>query len=86
MTLTKTALFSLLAMTLLAGCSAASLRPPELATKPSITALEGIGAKGHHQIDALISRMTLEEKIGQMTLFSANWAVTGAVTRDTYRR
>ena len=29
--------------------------------------------------------MTLEEKIGQMTLFSANWAVTGAVTRDTYK-
>ncbi|MEE9434789.1 MAG: beta-glucosidase BglX [Sphingorhabdus sp.] len=85
MTLTKTALFSLLAMTLLAGCSAASLPPPELATKPSIAAQPDIGAKGHRQIDALISRMTLEEKIGQMTLFSANWAVTGAVTRDTYR-
>ena len=29
--------------------------------------------------------MTLEEKIGQMTLFTANWAVTGAVSQQNYQ-
>ena len=35
-------------------------------------------------IKDLISKMTLEEKIGQMTLFTSDWDVTGPVIRDNY--
>ena len=34
-------------------------------------------AKMEHFLDSLISQMTLEEKVGQMTLYTKNWAVTG---------
>ncbi|MDR0421704.1 MAG: glycoside hydrolase family 3 C-terminal domain-containing protein [Proteiniphilum sp.] len=34
------------------------------------------------RVDSVLKRMTLEEKIGQMTQFSANWSVTGPVMAD----
>lgn len=37
------------------------------------------------KIDSLLSLMTLEEKVGQMTLFTSDWAVTGPTIRDTYK-
>jgi hypothetical protein len=37
-------------------------------------------------IEALLGRMTLEEKVGQMTLASAGQAVTGPVVRSTIYR
>lgn len=36
-------------------------------------------------IDSLLQQMTLEEKIGQMTLFTSDWAVTGPTIRDNYK-
>ena len=36
-------------------------------------------------IDSLLSEMTLEEKIGQMTLLTSGWDVTGPVLNDNYR-
>jgi len=36
-------------------------------------------------IDSLVSEMTLEEKIGQMTLLTSDWAVTGPTLREEYR-
>ena len=36
------------------------------------------------RIDSLISEMTLEEKIGQLTLFTSDWATTGPTIRDNY--
>lgn len=36
-------------------------------------------------IDSLLVEMTLEEKIGQMTLFTSDWAVTGPTMRDNYK-
>lgn len=36
-------------------------------------------------IDSLVQEMTLEEKIGQMTLFTSDWAVTGPSIRDNYK-
>ncbi len=36
-------------------------------------------------VDELLGRMTLEEKIGQLALFSSNWSVTGPSIRDDYR-
>ena len=37
------------------------------------------------KIDSLLALMTLEEKIGQLTLFTSDWAVTGPTIRDTYK-
>lgn len=37
------------------------------------------------KIDSLLSLMTLEEKVGQLTLFTSDWAVTGPTIRDTYK-
>ncbi len=34
--------------------------------------------------DKLIAKMTLEEKIGQMTLFTSGWSVTGPTMNDNY--
>jgi beta-glucosidase len=36
-------------------------------------------------IDALLKRMTLEEKIGQLGLFTSDWSVTGPTVRESYR-
>lgn len=36
-------------------------------------------------IEALLAKMTLEEKIGQMTLFTSDWDVTGPTLRPQYK-
>ena len=36
-------------------------------------------------IDALMNKMTLEEKIGQMTLVASDWDVTGPTMRESYK-
>ncbi len=41
-------------------------------------------SKEDHFIDSLVTIMTLEEKIGQMTLFTSNWDVTGSHLRESY--
>ena len=43
-------------------------------------------AKMNQFIDALIKRMTLDEKIGQLTLFTSDMDLTGPTIRDTYRQ
>ncbi|MBB4079547.1 beta-glucosidase [Lewinella aquimaris] len=41
---------------------------------------------GHEgRIDSLLSVMTLEEKVGQMTLFTSDWDVTGPTIREGYQ-
>ncbi len=35
-------------------------------------------------IDSLIREMTLEEKVGQLTLFTSGWSKTGPAMRDSY--
>jgi beta-glucosidase len=37
------------------------------------------------KIDSVLALMTLEEKIGQMTLFTSDWDVTGPTLRPTYK-
>ena len=37
------------------------------------------------KVDSLLKQMTLDEKIGQMSQFSCNWHVTGAIMPDDYR-
>jgi beta-glucosidase len=36
-------------------------------------------------VDSLMQRMTLEEKIGQMTLFTSDWELTGPTLRANYK-
>lgn len=36
------------------------------------------------KVDSLLNRMTLQEKVGQMTLFTSDLAVTGPTIRDDY--
>jgi beta-glucosidase len=37
------------------------------------------------KIDSLLSIMTLEEKIGQLTLFTSDWELTGPTLRENYK-
>jgi len=37
------------------------------------------------KVDSLLAKMTLDEKIGQMTLFTSDWDVTGPTLRSTYK-
>ncbi len=37
------------------------------------------------RVDSVLQLMTLEEKIGQMTQFSANWSITGPVMSDDFK-
>ncbi|HPD87445.1 MAG TPA: glycoside hydrolase family 3 N-terminal domain-containing protein, partial [Proteiniphilum sp.] len=41
--------------------------------------------KVESRVDSLLKLMTLEEKIGQMTQFSANWSITGPVMSDDFK-
>lgn len=46
-------------------------------------ALPGKGIE--QRVDSLLALMTLEEKIGQMTLFTSDWEMTGPTLRATYK-
>ncbi|MEZ4958062.1 MAG: hypothetical protein R2825_31170, partial [Saprospiraceae bacterium] len=37
------------------------------------------------QANDLLAKMTLEEKIGQMTLYTSGWDVTGPTLRESYK-
>ena len=37
------------------------------------------------RVDSVLKLMTLEEKIGQMTQFSANWSITGPIMSDDFQ-
>lgn len=37
------------------------------------------------RVDSVLALMTLEEKIGQMTQFSANWSITGPIMSDDFQ-
>ena len=45
---------------------------------PNITGIE-------EKVDSVLALMTIEEKIGQLTLFTSDWAVTGPTLRENYR-
>jgi beta-glucosidase len=44
----------------------------------------GNGQDYTRQVDSLIALMTLDEKLGQLTLFTSDWDVTGPVMREHY--
>lgn len=47
--------------------------------------IHGQSDKGDEFVKDLISKMTIDEKIGQMTLFTSDWDVTGPVIRKNYQ-
>ncbi|WP_020567758.1 beta-glucosidase BglX [Neolewinella persica] len=53
-----------------------------LAAQVSVPDWYNAGHEAH--IDSLLSIMTLEEKVGQMTLFTSDWDVTGPTIRKGY--
>jgi beta-glucosidase len=62
---------------------AALLLLPGAATADETTWREPPGM--HAYLDELIGRMTLEEKIGQLGLFTSDWSVTGPTVREGYK-
>lgn len=53
---------------------------------PSTTAWKSFSGdkRIEQRVDSVLKLMTLEEKIGQMTQFSANWSITGPVMPDDF--
>lgn len=45
-----------------------------------------LSPKQETDIDALLASMTLEEKVGQLNLFTSDWDVTGPTLREGYRK
>ena len=77
----------------LAACSTANAqtaaRPATTATTVAEPAAEPAWAARDARMDAflneLIAKMTLEEKLGQMTLLTSDWESTGPTMRDSYK-
>lgn len=57
-----------------------------LFSKVSAQKISDDNAAIESKIDALLQQMTLEEKIGQMTLYTSDWDVTGPTIRSGYRK
>lgn len=79
----------------LTGCAATSQVSAPPSTAPSPTAVpfakaEPAWARADPEMDAfideLIARMTLEEKIGQLTLLTSDWESTGPSMRESYKQ
>ncbi|MCC6462220.1 MAG: glycoside hydrolase family 3 C-terminal domain-containing protein [Saprospiraceae bacterium] len=66
-----------LALALAPNCSSV----PKSATGAGLSAAE---LRLRHRVDSVLARMTLEEKIGQMTLFTTDWGSTGPTIREGY--
>ncbi|HZD52908.1 MAG TPA: glycoside hydrolase family 3 N-terminal domain-containing protein, partial [Woeseiaceae bacterium] len=83
------ALLALAALTAVCGpaVAAGAAAPPDGAPRPRAgKTVQSGDAEMASFIDALLRRMTLEEKIGQMTAFSSGWSTTGPTMREGYRK
>ena len=79
----------------LAGCATAQASAPQAAasTSPGAVPIEPAqpawaqrDAEMDRFLDELIGKMTLQEKIGQLTLLTSDWESTGPTMRDTYKQ
>ncbi|MDX2134334.1 MAG: beta-glucosidase BglX [Saprospiraceae bacterium] len=68
-------------ITILAG----TLLPAVFAFHMANTTADRRPSKDDPRIEALLAQMTLEEKIGQLTLFSTDWESTGPTIRKDYQ-
>lgn len=72
---------SILALILLSACGSPS---SEIVRTNKWQSFSG-DKRIEHRVDSVLKLMTLEEKVGQMTQFSANWSVTGPVMSDDFQ-
>lgn len=89
-------LFTGAAALALAGCATtAQTSAPAAAASTSVTAVPIEPAQpawARHDpemdafIDELMAKMTLQEKVGQLTLLTSNWESTGPTMRDSYKQ
>ena len=92
----KRALAAILLASALANCAApgaapVSLTPPapqsgSVAISEAQPAWAAPDPAMDRFLDDLIARMTLAEKIGQMTLLTSDWESTGPTMRDSYKQ
>jgi len=71
----------ILTVVLLAACGSPSSGTPGGGKWQSFSGDKRI----EQRVDSVLKLMTLEEKIGQMTQFSANWSITGPVMSDDFQ-
>ena len=58
---------------------------PAAAAKKRGPLYKDAGAPVDLRVSDLLSRMTLEEKVGQLTLLTSDWESTGPTMRDSYQ-
>jgi|AGTN01.1.fsa_nt_gi Beta-glucosidase-related glycosidases len=73
----------ILAVILLAACGSPSSGTSEAGRAGKWQSFSG-DKRIEKRVDSVLKLMTLEEKIGQMTQFSANWSITGPVMSDDF--
>ena len=61
-------------------------RAPAVQMEKSPTATPLAGNALDRRVDSLLRLMTLEEKIGQMTLYTTDWGATGPTIREGYTK
>ena len=71
----------ILTLILITGCNSTSSGTFESGKWQSFSNDKNV----ERRVDSLLKLMTLEEKIGQMAQFSANWSITGPVMSDDFR-
>jgi beta-glucosidase len=69
----------------LATFATATAAPKEASPKRSATVTASERSEMGRHVAELMSRMTLQEKIGQLNLLSSGWDVTGPTLREGYR-
>ncbi len=74
-------IISMLAVVLFVSCGSPSSNTSGAGTWQSYSGDRNI----EKRVDSVLKLMTLEEKIGQMTQFSANWSITGPVMSDDFQ-
>ncbi len=85
----KNHLFATLALLAFLGCGQTKSIPEPVQGKPLRDNSAWKSFSGdkriEQRVDSVLKLMTLEEKIGQMTQFSANWSITGPVMPDNFQ-
>ena len=85
----KNHLFTTIALMVFLGCGQTKGIPEPVQSKPLPDNSAWKSFSGdkriEQRVDSVLKLMTLEEKIGQMTQFSANWSITGPVMPDNFQ-
>ena len=69
-----------------ASSPSASSDVTAVSNRPDVAQWSAPDAQMDAFVDDLIAKMTLDEKIGQLTLLTSDWESTGPTMRDTYKQ